>query len=927
MVLSDRIILGRRTAYACCAAEYDAKATQALIYGDKACAKKEQQLAYAYMWAADVMSRTPLSTETGSCAGCVSHDFALQVIHKFDPRCVVCGCGDKPNTCDITPDITVYQAADADQQTVLPNVAGRTTLITGNVNNVSNGWSAHVGQIATDDGTGVFTYTTPAPAKVIYAATQAINYVSYTSGVGPLYPPIDGQLVFLNLTLFSRFPSVTALYSRDVLVETSPDGTNWTAVYYGPESSLATGVTVTSSSSPTFTRATYYYGQDNECKASVDGSIPPFVSPPCGILSKTITPVAVCGTSTWKLTVNFAQIDGWNIGKVTPIVNSVPGTPVPIVLGPVTLGPFSNADFVALLFENNIDIACNDTSPEYHDPRLPDAGYVVDAALDANQFPGTGGVYLISGNVDNVSNAWSTHVGEIWDSGTSSWIVPTNLSFVRTSVPSGPLAYWQIVSGVPLQVFPQPTFTLNTVTLIGTATLPTLPPFSSGQNILIQGRCNGTLFPTIYSGPGSSFVMQAFTPPCGVNAVTGSIIYTNGSCPFSLPAIVEAYTPTGDPDPNFSGLGVNSIVRTIRDSGRGDGSFYIGGSFDKYDPAGANITCNFFTRLNTDGTLDTAFNTVVNNPAATVPGFNARVDMVQVDNQRRVLVSGFFTTLNDNPVGHIVRLMPDGSVDPTFVTGTGFTGATVFDMTFVSGQIVCTGVFSKYNGTDVNNVAVLSQTGALVTTTQWAPVGAGFNGGSLRSGLAPDGTIVFNSGAYDSYNGVLVRPSIPKTVIRVNPDGALNSIIAQGSQFSEAAPPTSFEFAILPSGDIIYVGNFVSYNGTTANRILKTNSFGAINATFLTNTGTGFDDQTLGVDVMPNGQLMVGCPNTANFNGAPSLGLVRLNADGTRDNTWNLGTGFNNSVYVVHVDTFGNILVGGNFTSMNSNTYNHIIKF
>jgi len=56
-------------------------------------------------------------------------------------------------------------------------------------------------------------------------------------------------------------------------------------------------------------------------------------------------------------------------------------------------------------------------------------------------------------------------------------------------------------------------------------------------------------------------------------------------------------------------------------------------------------------------------------------------------------------------------------------------------------------------------------------------------------------------------------------------------------------------------------------------------------------------------------------------------GLTRLFATGALDPAWDLGTGFSGGpVYVVLVDTFGDLVVGGAFTSLDGNTYNRVVK-
>lgn len=269
-----RIVQGRRTAYATCAARFSAAATQDAIYGDAKCAEVNNARATAYWWAQDVMARTAIGRESCECQ-CVTQEFACEVISLMDPACVECACGDRPATCAITQNYTVYQAADADQQTVLPNIAGRTTLILSNNNGSFNEWAQHVGEIATDDGAGNFTYTVPSSGQIILDDSGNDYYIAFSGGVGPLYPVINGSLVGTNLALISESPQVNVIAGREIVIAVSEDGVTWTGVYNGSESAFAGSFVATVSGSPTLVRSIYIYGE-LECQSSpVDGEIPP----------------------------------------------------------------------------------------------------------------------------------------------------------------------------------------------------------------------------------------------------------------------------------------------------------------------------------------------------------------------------------------------------------------------------------------------------------------------------------------------------------------------------------------------------------------------------------------------------------------------------------------------------------------------------
>lgn len=138
-----------------------------------------------------------------------------------------------------------------------------------------------------------------------------------------------------------------------------------------------------------------------------------------------------------------------------------------------------------------------------------------------------------------------------------------------------------------------------------------------------------------------------------------------------------------------------------------DGKFYISGKFTHYN--GANK--RGIARINSDGTLDTTFNTgqigVTNpeNPAGTGQGYNIFSMCLQPDG--KILIGGNFTQYNgDNIPKGLTRIYQDGTRDLTFITGTGFTGGTfVYEGASVvrdiqlqdDGRIVVGGDYTQYN--------------------------------------------------------------------------------------------------------------------------------------------------------------------------------------------------------------------------------------
>ena len=54
--------------------------------------------------------------------------------------------------------------------------------------------------------------------------------------------------------------------------------------------------------------------------------------------------------------------------------------------------------------------------------------------------------------------------------------------------------------------------------------------------------------------------------------------------------------------------------------------------------------------------------------------------------------------------------------------------------------------------------------------------------------------------------------------------------------------------------------------------------------------------------------------------------LVRLNSNGSIDTSFNIGTGFDNTVWTIDIQPDGKILVGGDFSTYNGTSRNRIVR-
>ena len=173
-----------------------------------------------------------------------------------------------------------------------------------------------------------------------------------------------------------------------------------------------------------------------------------------------------------------------------------------------------------------------------------------------------------------------------------------------------------------------------------------------------------------------------------------------------------------------------------------------------------------------------------------------------------------------------------------------------------------------------------------------------------------------------TFTGATVTVPVTSGTI-TTPVLALPFYPALGTGFDSAVEAV----AIQTDSKILVGGTFFNLNGIGRNRFVRLNSDGTVDTTFYTNLGSGFGNQVSTIAVQTDGKILVGGGfNT--LNGNTRNGLVRLNSNGTEDTAFytNLGSGFDNSIRSIAVQSDGKILAGGSFITLNAITRNRLVR-
>lgn len=167
-----------------------------------------------------------------------------------------------------------------------------------------------------------------------------------------------------------------------------------------------------------------------------------------------------------------------------------------------------------------------------------------------------------------------------------------------------------------------------------------------------------------------------------------------------------------------------------------------------------------------------------------------------------------------------------------------------------------------------------------------------------------DGKLLIG-GLFTTFNGT-GRPY----VARLNWDGSLDNTFNPGTGPNNAL----VGLALQPDGKPIIGGFFTAVGGQNFRYVARLLNTGALDTTFA--TGTNLNNTVKAVAIQTDGQVLIGGDFTT-YNTTSRNRLARLNSDGSLDSSFNPGTGADATVNVILLQPDGKILVGGNFGTVN----------
>jgi uncharacterized delta-60 repeat protein len=332
--------------------------------------------------------------------------------------------------------------------------------------------------------------------------------------------------------------------------------------------------------------------------------------------------------------------------------------------------------------------------------------------------------------------------------------------------------------------------------------------------------------------------------------------------------------------------------------------FLIGGFFSSYN----NVPQSGLVRINSDGTLDGTFN-----PGGSGVNLGGAAQTVSLQTDGKILISGGgLVSYNGNSSINVARLNSDGTFDSTFVSGVQPFFVEDVHQT-PSGKIFISGSFASYSGVATKHIALVASNGALDLTFA-ANIGTGPDGtGVYGSEVQSDGKILIG-GDFQNFNGV------PRNAIaRLNADGTLDTSFVPGTNPFGVSSGAEY-FSIQTDGKILVSGSFDSVN---SRGVVRLNPDGSLDPGFAPVIA---DVSGYATSIQSDSKIILTGIFTQ-INGADRLGIVRLSDNGSVDSTFNAGVSRFAQVNGIAIQPDGKTIVAGLFLYARGVARRNIARF
>jgi uncharacterized delta-60 repeat protein len=340
-------------------------------------------------------------------------------------------------------------------------------------------------------------------------------------------------------------------------------------------------------------------------------------------------------------------------------------------------------------------------------------------------------------------------------------------------------------------------------------------------------------------------------------------------------------------------------------------------------PRAFGFSYEVLTRYNPDGSPDSTFTPL----QSSQDSLDNKVSKLVILPNGKLIIGG-----NSFSQGVLFRLNQDGTKDITFespiLQGGPFNGGSVGSFILKpDGKVFFSGIFVVVNGLSYTARCRLNSDGSVDTSyptnsppqAQYNPIELLSNGKYIVSDQGnllrfnADDTLdnTFSSGqtGATSYFVIDNQDRVVTPNYRLNYDGSLDT------SFNRQQFLLNGNVSLLArqtDGKVVAVGNFTTANSISKTRFARFNTDGTTDNSF--NAGTGFDVNPKGIAIQSDGKILA-FGDFTNYNGTARGKIIRINTDGSLDATFN--PILDGGVYTVAPLSSGKVLIGGWFSAFN----------
>ena len=304
----------------------------------------------------------------------------------------------------------------------------------------------------------------------------------------------------------------------------------------------------------------------------------------------------------------------------------------------------------------------------------------------------------------------------------------------------------------------------------------------------------------------------------------------------------------------------------------------------------------WLTRLNDDGSADTAFGGPV--------GFDVGLAAVVALPDERVLVAGPFTRVNGSPATPVVRLNADGSPDASYAGGDGALQAVFAGALQPDGRLLCAGNLNSPQGLLWNRLVRLLPDGRL--DPDFVPPVA--PSGSVRALAVQSDEKILVGGDFPAFGSGLL-----KYLARLNPNGSVDP----GFSTALGLNGTVTDIQVQADGQFFIAGTFSRVEGNWVRPLVRLTPDGTLDTPFAIDVAFTYPETIplLQDDgkVVCAGTFRV----TNSLGQVVAERLIRLASDGRYDRDFTDRVEVNDAIYSLVRQPDGKLLIAGRFAQVN----------